>query len=204
MDLKTHWEELYRTTDVHDVSWFQSEARRSLELITRVAPAGRAPIIDVGAGASVLVDNLIAAGYEDLTVLDVSEAALDVSRRRLGDVAARVHWLAADILRVPLDRGAYAVWHDRAVFHFLTEASDRALYVEQVRRAVRLGGHVLIATFAEDGPTRCSGLPVVRYSEHSLHSEFGDDFSVIVSEHEDHRTPIGTDQSFLYCLCRRE
>lgn len=204
MDLKTHWETLYRTTDVHDVSWFQSEARRSLELISQVAPAGPAPIIDVGAGASVLVDNLLAAGYEDLTVLDLAEAALDVSRRRLGNVADRVHWLAADILRVPLDRGAYAVWHDRAVFHFLTTAEDRKVYVEQVRRSVRSGGHVLVATFAEDGPTRCSGLPVVRYSADSLHSEFGPDFRIVTSEHEEHRTPAGSGQSFLYCLCRRE
>lgn len=204
MDVKTHWETVYRTTDVHDVSWFQSEARRSLELITQVAPAGSAPIIDVGAGASVLVDNLLAAGYEDLTVLDLAEAALDVSRRRLGDVAARVHWLAADILRVPLDRAAYAVWHDRAVFHFLTNAEDRKVYVEQVRRSVRRGGHVLVATFAEDGPTRCSGLPVVRYSADALHSEFGPDFRMVASEHEEHRTPAGSGQSFLYYLCRRE
>ena len=204
MDLKTHWETLYRTTDVHDVSWYQSEARRSLELISQVAPAGPAPIIDVGAGASVLVDNLLAAGYEDLTVLDLAEAALDVSRRRLGDVAARVNWLAADILRVRLDQGAYAVWHDRAVFHFLTNAEDRRVYVEQVRRSVRPGGHVLIATFAEDGPTRCSGLPVVRYSADALHSEFGPDFRMVASEHEEHRTPAGSGQSFLYYLCRRE
>ena len=204
MDPKTHWDTLYRTKDVHDVSWFQSEARRSLELITQVAPDYSAPIIDVGAGASVLVDNLLDAGYRDLTVLDVSEAALAISRCRLGGDAAQVRWLAADILGVRLDQGAYAVWHDRAVFHFLTDAADRKAYVEQVRRSVRPGGHVLVATFAEDGPKRCSGLPVVRYSADSLHSEFGPDFRVLITEHEDHRTPEGSSQSFLYCLCHRE
>jgi SAM-dependent methyltransferase len=204
MDPKTHWETIYRTKDVHEVSWFQAEARRSLDLISRISPDRSAPIIDVGAGASVLVDNLLAAGYQDLSVLDVSEAALEISRDRLGTDSAKVKWMRADVLRAQLDEGAYAVWHDRAVFHFLTDAADRAAYVEQVRRAVRPGGYVLVATFAEDGPEYCSGLPVVRYSAEGLHSEFGTDFRLIRSEHEDHHTPGGTEQSFLYCLCRRE
>jgi len=204
MDPKTHWETVYRTKDVHEVSWFQSEARRSLDLITRVSPDRSAPIIDVGAGASVLVDDLLAAGYLDVSVLDVSEAALEISRGRLGTDAAKVKWMRADVRRAQLDEGAYAVWHDRAVFHFLTDAADRAAYVEQVRRAVKPGGYVLVATFAEDGPEYCSGLPVVRYSAEGLHSEFGTDFQLVRSEHEDHRTPAGGEQSFLYCLCRRE
>ena len=204
MDPKTHWETVYRTKDVHEVSWFQSEARRSLDLITRVSPDRSAPIIDVGAGASVLVDDLLAAGYLDVSVLDVSEAALEISRARLGTDAAKVKWMRADVRRAQLDEGAYAVWHDRAVFHFLTDPADRAAYVEQVRRAVMPGGYVLVATFAEDGPEYCSGLPVVRYSAEGLHSEFGTDFQLVRSEHEDHRTPAGGEQSFLYCLCRRE
>jgi len=204
MDPKRHWETVYRTKDVHEVSWFQSEARRSLDLITRVSPDRSAPIIDVGAGASVLVDDLLAAGYLDVSVLDVSEAALEISRGRLGTDAAKVKWMRADVRRAQLDEGAYAVWHDRAVFHFLTDAADRAAYVEQVRRAVKPGGYVLVATFAEDGPEYCSGLPVVRYSAEGLHSEFGTDFQLVRSEHEDHRTPAGGEQSFLYCLCRRE
>ena len=204
MDPKRHWETVYRTKDVHEVSWFQSEARRSLDLITRVSPDRSAPIIDVGAGASVLVDDLLAAGYLDVSVLDVSEAALEISRGRLGTDAAKVKWMRADVRRAQLDEGAYAVWHDRAVFHFLTDAADRVAYVEQVRRAVRPGGYVLVATFAEDGPEYCSGLPVVRYSAEGLHSEFGTDFQLVRSEHEDHRTPAGGEQSFLYCLCRRE
>jgi SAM-dependent methyltransferase len=204
MDPKTHWETIYRTKDVHEVSWFQTEARRSLDLIARICPDRSAPIIDVGAGASVLVDNLLTAGYENLSVLDLSEAALEISRARLGADSARVKWIRADVLRVQLGDGAYGVWHDRAVFHFLTDAADRAAYVEQVRRAVRPGGYVLVATFAEDGPEFCSGLPVVRYSAEGLHSEFGTDFLLVRSEHEDHRTPGGGEQSFLYCLCRRE
>ena len=204
MDPRAHWETIYRTKDVHEVSWFQSEARRSLDLITRICPDRSAPIIDVGAGASVLVDNLLEANYQDLSVLELSETALKISRDRLGADSAKVKWIRADVLRAELDEGAYAVWHDRAVFHFLTKATDRQTYVEQVRRAVRPGGHVLVATFAEDGPDHCSGLPVVRYSAEGLHSEFGNDFQLIKSEHEDHRTPRGAEQSFLYCLCRRE
>ncbi len=204
MDSKTHWETIYRTRDVHEVSWFQAEARRSRDLITRICPNRAAPIIDVGAGASVLVDDLLAAGYRDLSVLDVSEAALEISRDRLGADSGKVKWMRTDILRAQLDEGAYAVWHDRAVFHFLTDATDRQTYVEQVRRAVRPGGHVLVATFAEDGPEYCSGLPVVRYSAAGLHLEFGTDFQLIGSEREDHRTPGGAEQSFVYCLCRRE
>jgi len=204
MDSRTHWETVYRTKDVHEVSWFQAEARRSRDLISRVCPDRAASIIDVGAGASVLVDNLLDAGYTDLTVLDLSETALKISQDRLGADSAKVKWISADVLRADFDEGAYAVWHDRAVFHFLTDAADRQVYVEQVRRAVKPGGHVLVATFAEDGPDHCSGLPVVRYSAEGLHSEFGTDFLLIQSEHEDHRTPRGAEQSFLYCLCRRE
>jgi ubiquinone/menaquinone biosynthesis C-methylase UbiE len=204
IDSRTHWETIYRTKDVHEVSWFQSEARRSLDLITRISADRAAPIIDVGGGASILVDNLLAAGYQNLSVLDVSEAALKISRERLGPDAAKVKWIRADILQCTFDEGAHAVWHDRAVFHFLTSAADRQAYVDQVRRAVKPGGYVLVATFAEDGPEYCSNLPVVRYSADGLHSEFGNDFRLVKSEHEDHRTPGGADQSFLYCLCRRE
>ncbi len=201
---KKHWETIYQTKDVHTVSWFQREARESLHLITRFAPDRTAPIIDVGGGASVLVDDLLAAGYTDVTVFDLSETALEISRQRLGDPAARVKWIAGDVRDAPLADHAYAIWHDRAVFHFLTDASDRKAYVAQVQRTVRPGGYVLAATFAEDGPAMCSGLPVVRYSAESLHSEFGPAFRIVTSEHEDHYTPAGREQSFLYCLCRRE
>jgi SAM-dependent methyltransferase len=204
MDPKKHWEKIYQTKDVHTVSWFQSEAAESLDLITRFVPDRSAPIIDVGGGASVLVDDLLESGYTDLTVLDIAESALEISRQRLGRDAAKVKWVAADARDAPLGELAYVVWHDRAVFHFLTDPADRQSYVVQVLRAVRPGGYVLIATFAEDGPATCSGLPVVRYSAESLHSEFGSAFRVVTSAHEDHHTPAGREQAFLYCLCRRE
>ena len=203
MDQKKHWETIYQTKDVHTVSWFQVDARESLDLITRYAPDRSTPIIDVGGGASVLVDDLLSAGYTDLTVLDVSETALEIARQRLGDAAARVKWIVADVRDAPLPERRFTIWHDRAVFHFLTDATDRQAYVEQVQRTVRPGGYVLIATFAEDGPKTCSGLPVVRYSAESLHSEFGPAFRIVTSEHEDHHTPAGR-ESFLYCLCRRD
>lgn len=204
MDQRKHWETIYRTRDVHAVSWFQPEARQSLDLITRFAPERSAAIIDVGGGASVLVDNLIQSGYTDITVLDVSETALEISRQRLGKSADIVKWIASDARDAPLAESAYAVWHDRAVFHFLTARTDREAYVTQVQRAVRPGGYVLIATFAEDGPATCSGLPVLRYSAEALHSEFGPSFRVVTTAREEHHTPAGREQSFLYCLCRRE
>jgi 2-polyprenyl-3-methyl-5-hydroxy-6-metoxy-1,4-benzoquinol methylase len=203
MDQKKHWETIYQTKDVHTVSWFQQEARESLDLITRFAPDHAAPIIDVGGGASVLVDDLLGAGYTDVSVLDVSEAGIEISKHRLGAAAAQVKWIVADVREAPLSESAYAVWHDRAVFHFLTDPADRQAYVAQVQRAVLPGGYVLVATFAEDGPAMCSGLPVVRYSAQSLHSEFGPSFRVVTSVHEEHHTPSGREQSFLYCLCRR-
>src|ERR1700736_6678543 len=132
MDPRTHWETIYRTKDVHEVSWFQLEARRSLDLINRICPDRAAPIIDVGAGTSVLADNLLAAGYQDLTVMDLSEVALKISRDRLGADSSRFKWMRADVLRSRLDECAYVVWHDRAVFHFLTDAVDRKAYVDQV------------------------------------------------------------------------
>ena len=143
-------------------------------------------------------------GYKNVTVLDVSQTAIDVSKKRLGEGSERVRWLVVDITKAQLAPRAFDVWHDRAVFHFLTDAADRAAYVEQVRRAVKPGGYVLVATFAEDGPEYCSGLAVVRYSAEGLHSEFGADFQLVRSEHEDHHTPAGAEQSFIYCLCRRE
>lgn len=202
MDSKSHWERVYRTTSPARVSWFQPHAARSLDLIRRVSPPPGGPMIDVGGGASTLVDDLLDAGYQDVTVLDVSGVALAEARARLGTRAALVQWWEADILDAPLPQGRYQVWHDRAVFHFLTGASDRARYVAQVRKAVRPGGHVLVATFAADGPTRCSGLDVVRYTPEALHAEFGAGFRLTASVHEDHVTPTGVHQAFVYCLCR--
>jgi SAM-dependent methyltransferase len=158
--------------------------------------------LDAGGGASVLVDGLLHAGYHEITVLDVSAAALDVARARLGPAAGGVTWLDADVLDAALPHAAFDVWHDRAVFHFLTEAADRARYVEHVRHALKPGGHVVIATFADDGPTKCSGLPVVRYTPSALQAAFGGQFLLVESLREAHVTPSGTTQAFVYCLFR--
>ena len=199
---KAHWERIYQSKGPEQLSWYQAEARLSCELITRVAPDPDSRILDVGAGASTLVDGLLAAGYRRLSVLDLSAAALAAARHRLGALAAHVDWREADVLSTSLPASWFDVWHDRAVFHFLTDAADRVRYVDQVRRAVHPAGIVLIATFAEDGPTRCSGLEVTRYSPDALHNEFGPDFQLLESRREEHRTPSGAIQAFTYCVCR--
>ena len=201
MDSKSHWEGIYRSKLPTQVSWYQPHARRSLNLIRRVSPPLDGAIIDVGGGASTLVDDLLDAGYDDLTVLDLSGAALTVARARLGTRANTVRWVEADVLHASLPKTGYSVWHDRAAFHFLTAPADRARYVAQVRQAVRVGGFVLVATFADDGPTRCSGLEVARYSPEALHAEFGTPFQLMASEREEHVTPAGIRQAFIYCLC---
>jgi ubiquinone/menaquinone biosynthesis C-methylase UbiE len=202
MDAKTHWQHVYRTKRADEVSWFQREPTVSTELIRRAAPETTARIVDVGGGASTLVDSLLRHGYSELTVLDLSSAALAQARERLGAAGPAVTWQEADVLTVELPAAAFDVWHDRAVFHFLTEPADRSAYVAQVRRALRPGGHLLVATFAEDGPVKCSGLSVARYSAQTLGDEFGTPFRLVESVREQHVTPSGTTQSFVYCLCR--
>jgi ubiquinone/menaquinone biosynthesis C-methylase UbiE len=204
MQSKEHWEQIYTTTSENGVSWFQEHARQSIELVAHARVSKDASIIDVGGGASTLVDDLLAEGYQQVTVLDLSEAALAASRARLGERAPGVNWLAGDITKQELPRHACDVWHDRAVFHFLTTREEREAYVNAVLRAVKPGGHVIVATFAEDGPGKCSGLPVMRYSGEGLHAEFGAPFTLLQQEHEAHHTPFGTVQKFIYCLCRKE
>jgi SAM-dependent methyltransferase len=203
MKTKEHWEGVYRSRADTEVSWFQEHAGLSLKLIHDMDVAADAAIIDVGGGASTLVDDLLRDGYRRITVLDLSGAALAAARSRLGAMAERVQWLEADILRAELPEHAYDVWHDRAVFHFLTRVEDRRAYVQQVLRAVRPGGLVIVATFAEDGPTQCSGLPVMRYAPAELHAEFGEPFDPLGHERESHQTPSGKEQKFVYCFCRR-
>lgn len=200
MDAQSHWDTIYRTKQPSELSWQQGAAALSLALIRDAAPDGHAAVIDVGGGTSPLVDGLLAAGYDDLTVLDLAPSAVEQARARLGHAAAA--WLAADVCAAPLAAGRYDVWHDRAVFHFLTDDASRAAYLAQVRRAVRPGGVVLVATFAEDGPTRCSGLEVARYSAAALHGAFGADFTLLRHLREVHTTPWGAPQAFTYCLCR--
>jgi len=203
MDSKTHWETVYSSKSTDEVSWFQPHADLSLNLIKATGVGRGAAIIDVGGGASTLVDDLVAEGYADLTVLDLSAAALKAARKRLGAEADRVCWLEADITKAALPASRYDIWHDRAVFHFLTAPADRAAYVRTVLRAVKPGGHVIVATFAEDGPLQCSGLPVMRYRADELHDQFGAAFTLLQHQKEEHHTPFGTVQQFVYCYCRR-
>lgn len=198
---KTHWETVYRSKPADTVSWFQPHAQQSLDLVQRIAGVNGSRVIDVGGGASTLVDDLLAQPNFELSVLDISAAALDVARQRLGRQARAVQWIVGDITQVPLAEQAYDIWHDRAVFHFLTEPAQRAAYVAQVRRAVRPGGHVIVAAFGPDGPTQCSGLPVMRYAPDELHAQFGGAFELLEQLSEAHRTPSGAIQQFVYCHC---
>ncbi len=204
MDAKTHWEKVYKTKAPDAVSWYQRHLKTSLALIGRAACGPQTSIIDVGGGESTLADDLLLRGFENITVLDISETATDVCKNRMGAAAGRIHWLVADVTRTELNTSAYDVWHDRAVFHFLTEPEQRAAYVRNVARSVKCGGHVLISTFGPEGPAKCSGLDVVRYDADSLHDQFGARFRMVESSKELHRTPFGSTQQFLYCYCKVE
>jgi SAM-dependent methyltransferase len=202
MDVKKHWDKVYATKAPESVSWYRAQLETSLALIERAAVARSASIIDIGGGESTLVDDLLLRGYKTLNVLDVSPTAIEVTKKRLGTAAKQVRWLVGDIVEIELEPHAYDLWHDRAVFHFLTTPERRLAYVRQVTRAVRPGGHVIISTFGPEGPTKCSGLDVMRYDAESLHGEFGGHFRLVESSSELHETPFGTTQQFLYCYCR--
>jgi SAM-dependent methyltransferase len=201
---KEHWETVYRTKRVTEVSWHQAEAALSARLIQETEPERSAPIIDVGGGVSVLVSRLDAAGYSNLTVLDVSGTAIALAQAALGARAERIRWIEADVLEASLPPAGFRFWHDRAVFHFLTDPADRAAYVARARGALAPGGHLLLSTFADDGPTRCSGLDTVRYSPSALQAELGPGFAIVSAHREEHRTPSGVMQAFTYVLCRRD
>lgn len=204
MDTKTHWEKIYKDKAPEAVSWYSPHLETSLDLIERAAKARSSAIIDVGGGESTLIDDLLLRGYNNLTVLDISQTAIDVNKKRLGPAAEQVRWLAADITEIDLPPASYDLWHDRAVFHFLTAPDRRIAYVRQVARSVKPGGHVIVSTFGSQGPMKCSGLEVMRYDAESLHGEFGARFRLVESSKELHRTPFGTTQQFLYCYCRVE
>jgi 2-polyprenyl-3-methyl-5-hydroxy-6-metoxy-1,4-benzoquinol methylase len=201
-DRKAHWDNVYSTNGETGVSWYQSEPRLSLELIRAVAPVHGARIIDVGGGASVLVDRLVDLRFEKIAVLDISDTALSKAKARLGERARRVDWIAADITESQA-LGTFDLWHDRAVFHFLTDAADRKGYVALARQTVPAGGHLVIATFADDGPKQCSGLDVCRYNASSLATELGKGFSLDREARETHATPRGPAQRFFYGVFRR-
>lgn len=201
MDAQAHWDSVYSTKAPAEVSWYKPHLETSLALIQRVARDSRAAIVDVGGGESTLVDDLVGTGYLNITVLDISRTAIDHTRQRLGPASENVNWLVGDITRVALPRHTFDLWHDRAVFHFLTEQTERLTYVRQVATSVKPGGHIIIGAFGPDGPRKCSGLDVMRYDADSLHGEFGRSFRLIESSTELHRTPFGTEQQFLYCYC---
>lgn len=199
MDTRAHWEHLYGIKSPREMSWHEPHLRTSLDWISAAATSRSAAIIDVGGGDSTLVDDLQAAGYHALTVLDVSETAIKRSQERLGPAAQSVTWFVAEATTAVLPARAYDVWHDRAVFHFLTEPTQRAAYVHQLVSALKPGGQVIMSTFGPDGPQRCSGLDVMRYDAASLLRKMGPSFRLVRSSLVEHRTPFETAQQFLYC-----
>jgi trans-aconitate methyltransferase len=196
-----HWEQVYRSKESTAVSWYQKYPEQSIRLIEQVVQSKAQPIIDVGGGASVLVDNLLQRGYSRLAVLDISATAIDCIRQRLCDKAQQVEWFVADVTNfTPPHR--FALWHDRAVFHFLTDSEDRAKYIAVLQRALEPGAHLMIATFAPDGPERCSGLPVERYDGVKIAQTLGESFQLLEQQSESHITPAGGEQCFNYFLLR--
>jgi len=203
MQPKEHWENIYANNPANNVSWYQKHAENSLRLITQTGVPKSASIIDVGGGTSTLVDDLLDKGYTALSVLDLAASALLASQQRLARRANLVRWIEANVTDAPLGIHQYDIWHDRAVFHFLTREDERHAYVAAVMRAVKPGGHVIVSTFAEDGPLQCSGLPVMRYSAETLHAAFGNPFTLVQHKKDDHLTPSGNVQKFIYCYCRK-
>jgi 2-polyprenyl-3-methyl-5-hydroxy-6-metoxy-1,4-benzoquinol methylase len=197
-----HWEEVYAAKSETAVSWYQPHSVRSLELIEKAASDRGASVIDVGGGASTLVDDLIRRDFSDLTVLDIAQSALERSKARLGNDAAKVTWIAADITRWTPPR-TWGVWHDRAVFHFLTERAHQDAYIAALKAATRPGATAIFATFALDGPEKCSGLPVQRYSAETLACRLGPAFALAGQASESHCTPAGLQQHFSYAVLRR-
>jgi len=202
-DRQSHWQSVYIQKGESEVSWFQENPAPSLAMIEQTGAAPGSAIIDIGGGASRLVDRLVERDFRNVTVLDLSRAALEVAKARLGDGAAQVQWLVADVtIWEPQD--TYDIWHDRAAFHFLNREADRAAYVARLVRAVKVGGHAIIATFALDGPERCSGLPVARYDSASLGQALGTAFKPVHTQRHEHATPWDSRQIFQFSVFRLE
>jgi ubiquinone/menaquinone biosynthesis C-methylase UbiE len=202
MSDQTHWNAIYTQKAENEVSWYQPHLEQSLRFVEGAGVTRDAAILDVGGGTSTLVDDLLARGFRDVTVLDISESAIAQARQRLGERATAVKWLVGDITKIELPERSIDFWHDRAVFHFLQDEAARQRYVAAVQHALKPNGHIVVATFGPHGPEKCSGLPVVRYSPEGIHEQFGDAFRKVGDTSEVHRTPWGTEQEFVYCYCR--
>lgn len=204
MTTETHWEAVYRKKAPDEVSWYRPHLEKSVQLIQQAAPDRNATIIDVGGGESTLVDDLLMLGYRNISVLDISREAIQATRQRLGTAGSTVEWFVEDITEATLPKHRYAVWHDRAVFHFLVEPEQQAAYARQVIHSLIPGGHLVMAVFGPEGPTQCSGLPTARYDIALLCEHLGPAFKLISHSHEVHRTPGGKAQQFLYARFRAE
>ena len=204
LDRQNHWDTVYSTKSNDGVSWFQAKPEKSLEIIHQFMPTSRQPnIIDVGGGTSTLVDFLLADGYKSLSILDIAESALDTTRQRLGLSNCQVSWLVADITKTELPTNTYDLWHDRAVFHFLTAPADRAKYVQLVKGSLKSGGILVMSTFAPDGTEKCSNLHINRYDCDDILAILGNNFKLIYSDKDLHQTPFQTQQSFNYCVFKK-
>lgn len=203
MSKRKHWESVYHSNSSNAVSWYSPHLDTSLQFIEATGVSHGAQIIDVGGGASTLVDDLLARGYHNLTVVDLAASALAVTKQRLGAKGSSVNWLAGDITELALPSKHYDLWHDRAVFHFLTTEEQRRAYITRVCGVIKDGGYVVIATFGPNGPTECSGLPVARYSSAELYGLFGQPFVPVDQAMNEHATPWGTAQEFVYCCLKK-
>jgi SAM-dependent methyltransferase len=203
MSQKNHWEKVYSSKLSEKLGWYKPHLQTSLTWIKKLSLDADAPIIDVGGGASTLVDDLLDAGYRSITVLDISEKALSSAKARLGKKAELATWLDGDITSVDLPTHQYELWHDRAAFHFLTELDQQRIYRDKLLKALKPGGHLIIGTFAPEAPPECSGLPVQRYSQEQLHDTLGEEFELLGHRKEQHITPGGVEQMYLYCHFRK-
>ncbi|MCQ9205820.1 MAG: class I SAM-dependent methyltransferase [Omnitrophica bacterium] len=199
---KTHWERAYKNQSSHKLSWYQDYPEISLRLIASTKVAAESNIIDIGGGASKLVDFLLQQGYKNITVLDIAGNSIEKAKLRLGGKANNVKWIETDITNCNLEI-QYDIWHDRAVFHFLTNSQDRKRYIKTLKQSLKPNGNVIIATFSLSGPKKCSGLKIARYSPESLLGELGNDFKIIETIDEVHITPANAKQNFIYCHFRK-
>jgi SAM-dependent methyltransferase len=195
---KNHWERVYQKHSPTEVGWYQANPERSLKLIKNTGAGTDSSIIDVGGGTSTLSKHLLDKGYKKLTVFDISGNSIERAKSQIGEKSREIKWIEADVTKYSFME-QFDIWHDRAVFHFLTKAEDRKAYIDSLNQALKLNGHLIIATFGMDAPPTCSWLPVVRYTPETLHNELGDNFNLVEVFEEDHMTPSGTKQVFIYC-----